>query len=127
MEGPKLEFYVWNYDFNSNKYIRYNVFNNIQVYEWTVQSIKRYIRSPKNYKSYDWHIKDYIYGYKALCNDINMHIKNQEWCRCEYELCLANFWTDHQMRIDCYSQVEGNIECIVDYCIKAYKTWKKSV
>ena len=46
----QFEFYVLNYDTNKKKVINYNIFNNINVQEWTEKEVRKYLRSPKKYK-----------------------------------------------------------------------------
>ena len=49
MDKPKFEFYVLNYDFNKQKVIMFNIFDNIDVYDLTLKEVKKYCRSPKKY------------------------------------------------------------------------------
>ena len=89
----QFEFYVLNYDTNKKKIINYNIFNNINVQEWTEKEIKKYIRSPKNYK-YDSFFKDEepVYGFEGLCKRFEQILRCEEWARCEYEIAVGGIF-----------------------------------
>ena len=89
----QFEFYVLNYDFNKKKVINYNVFNNIRVQERTEKEIRKYLRSPKNYK-YDSFFKDEqpIYGFDGLCKRFEQILRCEEWSRCEYEIAVGGIF-----------------------------------
>ena len=46
----KFEFYVLNYEWNENKVVNFNIFNNIEVSKYTEKAVRKYLRSPKNFK-----------------------------------------------------------------------------
>lgn len=87
----QFEFYVLNYDWNKKKVINYNVFNNILVQERTEKAVKKYLRNPKKFK-YESFYKDVepIYGFDALCKEIEGIIRHEEWARCEYEIAVGS-------------------------------------
>lgn len=119
----KFEFYVLNY--NHNKYVveMYNIFNNIHVQEYTEKAIRKYLRSPKNFKTFD-NNKNELYGFDALAKEIDGIIKWQEWSRSEYECsCGYAFETDCSklQKVDCYYQAHANIEMITHEVIRQYK------
>ena len=127
----RFEFYVLNYDFNRKKVINYNIFNNINVQEWTEKAVRKYLRSPKKYK----HIIQYkneflgkeeiaIYGFEALVEEIDGIIHWQEWSRREYEISVGDAFEDDcnkLEKIDCYYQAHANIKTIVREVIYQYK------
>lgn len=118
----RFEYYVLNYNTNSKKVEFYNVFNNIYVQECTEKEIKKYLRSPSKYESYD------LCGFDGLCEKIRRIIMWQEWSRCEYEMGVCNkFETDINkiQHTDCYEQCVPNISIIVRECIYQYKKQKK--
>lgn len=90
----QFEFYVLNLDFNRNKIVNYNIFNNIIVQERTEKALKKYLRSPKKF-SYTPFGKDVetIYGFDALCKEIESIIRCEEWSRCEYEIAVGSLFT----------------------------------
>ena len=118
----QFEFYVLNYDFNRKCVINYNIFNNIRVNEWTEKAIKKYLRSPKDYK-YESYGKR-LYGFEALCEEIRSIIAWQQCGRREYELSVSDaFETDIENleKWDVYEQAKPNIPIITRECIYQYK------
>ena len=127
----RFEFYVLNYDFNRKKVINFNIFNNINVQEWTEKAIKKYLRSPKKYK----HIVQYenkflgkeeivIYGFEALVKEIDGIIHWQEWSRREYEIGVCDAFESDINKLekwDCYMQAKPNIEMITREVLWQYK------
>ena len=127
----RFEFYVLNYDFNRKKVINFNIFNNINVQEWTEKAVKKYLRSPKKYK----HIVQYenkflgkeeiaIYGFEALVEEINGIIRWQEWSRREYEIGVCDAFESDINKLekwDTYMQAKPNIEMITREVIYQYK------
>lgn len=112
----RFEFYVLNLDVNRDKIINYNIFNNIRVQERTENAIKKYLRNPKKF-SYKPFYKDEetIYGFNALCKEIESIIRCEEWSRCEYEIAVGSLFTT-EIR-DVIREVErGNmpVECLYD-------------
>lgn len=87
----QFEFYVLNLDFNRNKIVNYNIFNNIIVQERTEKAVKKYLRCPKKFK-YEPFSKDSetLYGFDALCKEIESIIRCEEWSRCEYEVAVGS-------------------------------------
>ena len=118
----QFEFYVLNYDFNKKRVINYNIFNNIMVNEWTEKAIKEYLRSPSKYKY------DSLYGFEALCKNIEHIIMGEEWGRCEYEISVGHIFTNKEKELekwDCYMQAKPNIRIIARECIYQYKQQRK--
>lgn len=127
----QFEFYVLNYDCNKKKVINYNIFNNINVQEWTEKAVKKYLRAPKKYK----HIVQYenkfldreeivIYGFDALVKEIDRTIAWQEYGRREYEISVSDaFDTDinNYEKWDTYSQAKPNMTIIAHEVIRQYK------
>ena len=127
----QFEYYVLNYDTNKKKVINYNIFNNINVQEWTEKAVRKYLRAPKKFK----HIVQYenkflgkeeiaIYGFDALVEEIDRTIAWQERGRREYECSVGDaFTTDCNKleKIDCYYQSKPNMEIIAREVIFQYK------
>ena len=106
----QFEFYVLNYNHNKNKVEMFNIFNNINVQEWTEKAIKKYLRSPKKftYKPYDKNAET-IYGFDALVKEIDGIIRWQEWGRREYEISVSDAFEDDINKLekwDCYQRRE---------------------
>ena len=132
----QFEFYVLNYDINKKKVINYNIFNNINVQEWTEKEVRKYLRAPKKYK----HIVQYeneflgrkeiaIYGFDALVKEIDSIIKWCEWSKREYEISVGDaFETDINKleKWDTYSQAHPNAEIIAYTVIRQYKEQLKN-
>lgn len=111
---PNFEFYVLNYDFNRKKVILYNIFNNVQVYDWSLKLTRKRARND---------IKDDEYRKELL--DI---IQWQEWSRREYEISVGDAFEEDCSKLekwDCYEQAKPNIDLIADMCLKRYRQWKK--
>ena len=127
----QFEFYVLNYDFNKKKVVNYNIFNNIRVQEHTEKAVRKYLRSPKNYKHVVQHKNDFlgreeiaVYGFDALVEEINRTIAWQEYGRREYEVSVGDaFETDinNYEKWDTYSQAHPNAEIIAHTVIRQYK------
>ena len=109
----QFEYYVLNYDFNKKKVETFNIFRNIYLNAATEKSVKKYLRSPKNYKyeTFDKN-KKVIYGFDALCKEIESLIRWQEWGRSEYEIGVGYAFEDDIQKLekwDCYQQCKPNI------------------
>jgi len=121
----QFEFYVLNYDFNKKKVINYNIFNNIRVQEWTEKTVRKYLRSPKNFK-YEkfWSNEEPIYGFDALVKEIDGIIRWQEWSRREYEISVGDAFESDISKLekwDCYAQAHPNAEIIAHTVLRQYK------
>lgn len=151
----QFEYYVLNYNPNANKIEPFNIFRNCYVQEYTEKAIKKYLRSPKNYK-YERYGEETLYGFKALCEEIRSIIMWQEWSRREYEISVSDAFVlevediynsidsfrsledlkeelEKQVKRnpklekwDCYKQCEPNIEMITRECIWQYKQQLKN-
>ena len=126
----KFEFYVLNYDCNRQKVIMYNIFNNINVQEWTEKAVKKYLRAPKKF-TYEPYNKDeeVLYGFDALVKELDRTIAWQERGRREYEVSVGDaFTTDCSKleKIDCYKQAHANIEMITREVLWQYKQQLKA-
>ena len=127
----QFEYYVLNYDFNKKKVIYYNIFNNINVQEYTEKEVGKYLRSPKKYKHIVQHKNDFlgreeiaVYGFDALVREIDGIIKWCEWSKREYEISVGDaFETDINKlkKWDTYSQAHPNAEIIAYTVIRQYK------
>ena len=89
----QFEYYVLNHDFNRDKIELFNIFDNYYVQEQTEKEIRKYIRSPKNYK-YDSFFKDekVVYGFDGLCKHFERILRCEEWARCEYEIAVGGIF-----------------------------------
>ena len=89
----RFEYYVLNHNFNKDKIELFNIFDNYYVQEWTEKEIRKYLRSPKNYK-YDSFFKDEepVYGFDGLCKRFEQILRCEEWSRCEYEIAVGGIF-----------------------------------
>ena len=89
----QFEYYVLNYNQNAKKIEPFNIFRNCYVQEYTEKAIKKYLRSPKNYK-YDSFFKDEesVYGFDGLCKRFEQILRCEEWSRCEYEIAVGGIF-----------------------------------
>ena len=126
----RFEYYVLNHNFNRDKIGLFNIFDNCYVQERTEKEIRKYLRSPKNYK-YDSFFKDEepVYGFDALVKEIDSIIRWQEWSRREFEVSVGDaFETDCEKleKWDCYGQAKPNMKMITYEVIRQYKEQKKA-
>lgn len=127
----QFEYYVLNYDTNKKKVENFNIFQNCLVQEYTEKAVKKYLRSPKNYKYVVQHKNDFlgreeivVYGFEALVKEIDSIIKWREWSKREYEISVGDaFETDINKleKWDTYSQAHPNAEIIAYTVIRQYK------
>ena len=89
----QFEFYVLNHDFNRNKVEMFNIFRNIYVQERTEKAIRKYLRSPKNFKYESFFNKEVVYGFDGLCKEIESIFRHELWSRCEYEIAVGIVFT----------------------------------
>ena len=131
----QFEYYVLNYNPNAKKIEPFNIFRNCYVQEYTEKAVRKYLRSPKNYKYVVQHKNDFlgreeiaVYGFDALVKEIDSIIAWQERGRREYECSVGDaFTTDCNKleKIDCYMQTKPNIPMIARECIYQYKEQRK--
>ena len=119
----QFEYYVLNYNQNAKKIEPFNIFRNCYVQEYTEKAIKKYLRSPKNYK-YERYDEDTLYGFEGLCQEIERIIQWQEWSRREYEISVGDSFEKDCNKLekwDCYGQCVANIPMITREVIWQYK------
>ena len=132
----QFEYYVLNYDCNKKKVENFNIFRNCLVQEHTEKAVRKYLRSPKNYKYVVQHKNDFlgreeiaVYGFDALVREIDGIIKWCEWSNREYEISVGDaFETDINKleKWDTYSQAHPNAEIIAYTVIRQYKEQLKN-
>ena len=123
----QFEYYVLNCNPNTKNIEPFNIFRNCYVQEYTEKAIKKYLRSPKNYK-YEKYGEDTLYGFEGLCKEIERIIQWQEWSRCEYEISVGDAFEKDCNKLekwDCYMQTKPNIPMIARECIYQYKEQRK--
>ena len=98
----QFEYYVLNHNSNRDKIELFNIFDNYYVQEWTEKEIRKYLRSPKNYK-YNSFIKDEepVYGFDGLCKRFEQILRCEEWSRCEYEIAVGGIFITELSDIVC--------------------------
>ena len=119
----QFEYYVLNCNPNTKNIEPFNIFRNCYVQEYTEKAIKKYLRSPKNYK-YERYGEDTLYGFEGLCKEIERIIQWQEWSRCEYEISVGDASEKDCNKLekwDCYAQAKPNIPMITREVIWQYK------
>ena len=131
----QFEYYVLNYDCNKKKVENFNIFRNCLVQEHTEKAVRKYLRSPKNYKYVVQHKNDFlgreeidVYGFDALVKEIDSIIAWQERGRREYECSVGDAFTTDCNKLekwDCYMQTKPNIPMIARECIYQYKEQRK--
>ena len=131
----QFEYYVLNYNPNAKKIEPFNIFRNCYVQEYTEKAVRKYLRSPKNYKYVVQHKNDFlgreeiaVYGFDALVKEIDSIIAWQERGRREYECSVGDAFTTDCNKLekwDCYMQAKPNIPMIARECIYQYKEQRK--
>ena len=131
----QFEYYVLNYNSNTKKIEPFNIFRNCYVQEYTEKAVRKYLRSPKNYKYVVQHKNDFlgreeiaVYGFDALVKEIDSIIAWQERGRREYECSVGDAFTTDCNKLekwDCYMQAKSNIPMIARECIYQYKEQRK--
>ena len=131
----QFEYYVLNYNPNAKKIEPFNIFRNCYVQEYTEKAVRKYLRSPKNYKYVVQHKNDFlgreeiaVYGFDALVKEIDSIIAWQERGRREYECSVGDAFTTDCNKLekwDCYMQTKPNIPMIARECIYQYKEQRK--
>lgn len=124
----KFKFYVLNYDFNGKRVENFNIFNNILLNKETEKIVKKYLRSPKNFKYDDYFNKQVLFGFEGFCKELERLIMWQEWGRREYEISVGDAFEDDLEKFekwDCYMQCKPNIEIIAREVIWQYKQQNK--
>lgn len=124
-----LEYYILKYDANRKEVVRYNIFQNIHIYERTEKETKKYLRSPKKYSRKKFLSEEILYGFEAFCEEIKMIIKCELWSRRQYEISVGDaFETDCDKleKLDGYYQCEKNIPVIAREVIYQYKQKRKA-
>lgn len=120
-----FEYYVLNESWKRNGKIEpFNIFSNWVLDEDVQKEVKKYLRSPKNYKYHDSAKEKTIYGFDAFCEELKHLIMWQEWSRCEYEIIVSSLCDKDgktERKIDCYYQCEKNIPMIAREVIWQYK------
>ena len=123
----KFEYYVLNDNFNRHKIEHFNVFQNHTVNSRTNQAVRKYLRSPKNFKFQKWSDEESLYGFDAFVKTIDSIIMCEEWARCEYEIMVNGLFSDDDKaeKWDCYKQCKPNMEMIAREVIWQYKKYLK--
>lgn len=98
-KNKKLEWYTLNYSWNEKKVIHFNIFYQDFIDDLKKKYRKGEIKTKQN-------LKDFILLY---CRDY--------WSRVEYEIMVGDVGgePDELEKIDVFSQVEMNIDRIVEY------------
>ena len=92
-DNLQFEYYVLNYNHNKQKVESFNIFNNVWVQELTEREVRKYLRSPKNYKYESFFVeKEIIYGFDGLCKRFEQILRCEEWARSEYEIAVGGIF-----------------------------------
>lgn len=99
-----MEWYVFRYDFNANQIIKWNVFDNIYLYEFMTEGKHKFSG-------------DFAEDLKTVC----MH---EFWSRYQYEMIIADYTDKHrtELKVDVWDQLQLNWEAFVKYCQEKYLT-----
>lgn len=119
-----FQYYVMNE--RNNKIESFNIFQNWVLDEAVQKEVKKYLRSPSNYK-YEKRHKEVLYGFDAFCEKLSHLIKWQEWSRCQYEIIVKSLFDKNgetERKIDCYEQCLPNIAMIAREVIWQWKQQK---
>ena len=106
MKKYPFAFYALAYDFNSRKVKFINIFDNTYIYDNVVKALHSFL------------------SFDELKKEILFIMKHELWARAQYEFAAGyKFETDvdNFIAIDCYDQVEANIDIILNMCMNITK------
>lgn len=104
MKEYPFEFYALTYNNGKMEFI--NVFDNSYIYENVVKALHSFL------------------SFDELKKEILFIMKHELWARAQYEFAAGyKFETDvnNFIAIDCYDQVEANIDIILNMCMNITK------
>ena len=95
-----IEWYVYYHDSNTQKIIKYNIFNH-GTFTKEMNEIKKKTSTKEEFAEKLDHMMRYYF-----------------WSKCEYEIILSP-WTGRadDIKIDVYDQIMMNFDRFVDYCL----------
>lgn len=138
MEKKIFEYYCPNVEMHGRSDIRveyWNIFNNYYVYEWTLRAVKKYLRAPSKYcyKSFGENVEP-IYGFEALCKELEMIFAHEFRARYQYEFSIGEPFPlndDKTVRSELFKEdlfwlIKPNIPIIANSCILQYKIYLKN-
>lgn len=99
---PKLEWYAFEHDFNSDTIIRFNVLN-----YGILDRINKGLRITNDY----WKITNYEEMKTAVKRELMHHL----WSKCEHEYEVKGLFGDKSYKLDVWYQLEPNLDRIVEY------------
>ncbi len=107
----KLEYYVLNHDFNSNKIYQYNIFDNYHVYHGALKAVVRYMSKAIKYDEY--------------VEELRKVIMHEMWSRCQYEIAVGGLFSKEEdyKKVDVFYQVEKNMHVIAMYVYMTAKDY----
>lgn len=125
----KLEYYVMNYDVNSQRIEYFNIFRNSRVHKSAEEEIKKYLNNPEKYEyqefNYDnWQYETVCTGFDAFVKKLDGVIRSEQWGRREYEISVADAFEDDVnklVKVDCYMQAVPNMRMIAREVLWQYK------
>ena len=106
MRKYPFAFYALAYDFNSRKVKFINIFDNTYIYGNVVKALHSFL------------------SFDELKKEILFIMKHEFWARTQYEFaagCKFETNVDNFIAIDCYDQVEANIDIILNMCMNITK------
>ncbi len=109
-----FEWYVMNESsLRNGEIVPFNVFNNISVYNAVIARCdKMWLEMDMNSDANYW---------AQFVEDLRRIFQWQEWSRCEYEILVSPVFKDAKpKKIDCYQQLEPNMEIIAKYVWATY-------
>lgn len=112
MRKYNFEWYVLNENPSTRKIEPFNIFDNIRLYEATVELCDKWKES-----------SDMNMTWEDFVEELRRLIQWQEWSRREYEIMVAPLWGEDKnewRKIDCYTQAELNIDKVARYVISEY-------
>lgn len=101
--NPKLEWYAFEHDINSDKFERINVLRSKDI----LDRINKGLKTEKDY----WK----IYNYETLKKAVKNELMYRYWSKCEYEYEVKGLFGDKSYKLDVFYQLEPNMDRIVEY------------
>lgn len=102
-----MEWYVLLHDFNKNKVISYNIFNNSKLNE----ELKE--------------LKENFISKKIFMSELDKTLRWCFWSKSEYEIMVGDLFEkdlDKYEKIDVYQQLKPNLNALADYIINQWNS-----
>lgn len=125
MKNVKLEFYVLKSD--NGQIQPYNLFSDELIYNETIAAVKGYLKNPNKFE-YVLDNGNAIHGIEAFTKRLLAIMSIQEYKKEDHAIAVTSWGPGDTpiKKINCFDQLEPNIEMVASYVIRQYKNWIKT-